>query len=95
MNPLTLILNILWTAFVFWLGWKARGKAQAIYARLPRWLRRSRPDAATSEQDGGEKPSGKNGVMDRLSRTGEKLVGKGIESILGKPKGPKDDKEEP
>ncbi len=37
----------------------------------------------------------KGGIVDRLSRTGEKLVGKGVETLFGKPKGPKDPKEKP
>lgn len=87
MNPISLVLNILWAAFVFWLGWKAR----AYFERRPRWLKwgRKKDDAAAPETN---RPSG--GIVDRLSRTGERIVEKGFETILGKPKGGKNDKED-
>lgn len=68
-------------------GWKLRG----FWARRPRimrWGKDKEPEA------GAAKPVGSNGVVDRLSRTGERIVGKGVETIFGKPKTPKDDKED-
>lgn len=71
----------------FWLGWKARG----LYEHRPRWLKwGKRKDA----QPGGEAAKPPGGVIDRLSRTGERIIGKGVEAVLGKPKNPKDKKEE-
>ena len=67
-------------------GWKLRG----FWNKRPRILG-GKPESAASP-DG--KPTGGNGVIDRLSRTGERIVGKGVETIFGKPKGNKDDKED-
>ncbi len=67
-------------------GWKFRG----YWEKRPRILG-GKPKQATTP-DG--KPSGKNGVIDKLGRAGEGLVGKGVEIVFGKPKGPKDDKED-
>lgn len=73
----------------FWLGWKARG----IYEHRPRWLKwGKKKDAASGTET--QKPSGGNGVVDRLGKTGEKIVGKGVELVFGKPKNPKDKKED-
>ena len=73
----------------FWLGWKARG----IYEHRPRWLKwGKKKDAAAAT--GAQKPPGGDGVIDRIGRTGEKLVGKGVELVFGKPKNPKDTKED-
>ena len=71
-------------------GWKLRG----FWNRRPRIMRWGRKKA---EEPGTSPPEGrdKDGLVDRLSRTGEKIVGKGVETLFGKPKGPKDDKEEP
>lgn len=96
MNPISLVLNILWAAFVFWLGWKAH----AYFERRPRWLKwGKKKDAA--EPGAEAKSSTKNGaggIVDRIGRTGEriggKIVEKGLETFLGKPKKPKDDKED-
>lgn len=73
----------------FWLGWKAR----SIYEHRPRWLKWGKKKDAPAGAEG-QKPSGGNGVVDRLSRTGERIVGKGVETLFGKPKKPKDDKED-
>ena len=67
-------------------GWKLRG----FWNNRPRILG-GKPKPAEPTKDG--KP-GSNGVVDRLSRVGEKIVQKGVETVIGKPKGPKDDKED-
>ena len=72
-------------ALFFWLGWKARG----IFEKRPRWLFKGQKGTGPGD---GTKP-GANGVVDRLGRAGEGLVGKGVEFFMGKPKKPKDDKE--
>lgn len=76
-------------ALFFWLGWKARG----IFEYRPRWLKWAKKKERASGLNG-QPAEKKGGFIDRLSRTGERIVGKGVESILGKPKGPKDDEEE-
>jgi len=73
----------------FWLGWKARG----IYEHRPRWLKwGKKKDAAPP--NGAPKPEGGNGIVDRASRTGERIIVKGLEVVLVKPKGPNDDQED-
>ena len=67
-------------------GWKLRG----FRDKLPRFLG-GKPKQADAKD---AKPPGGNGIVDRLGRTGERIIGKGVETILGKPKGPKDDKED-
>jgi hypothetical protein len=67
-------------------GWKLRG----YWDKRPRILG-GKPKPAAPSKDG--KP-GTGGIVDRLSGVGEKIVKKGVETIIGKPKGPKDDKEE-
>lgn len=74
----------------FWLGWKARG----IFEHRPRWLKWGKKKDATAANGTAAKPAGGNGVIDKLSRTGERIVGKGVETIFGKPKKPKDDAED-
>ena len=69
-------------------GWKLR----SFWERRPRFLRWGKSKQAESGAAG--KPAGSNGVVDRLGRTGEKIVGKGVELVFGKPKNPKDDKED-
>jgi hypothetical protein len=80
---------LLVSTLFFWLGWKARG----IFEYRPRWLKwaqKKRPETGLN----GTPSEQKGGIIDRLSRGGERIVGKGIETIFGKPKGPKDDEEE-
>ena len=71
-------------------GWKLR----SFWERRPRFLRWGKAKAKTPDASAAGKPSGSNGVVDRLGRTGEKIVGKGVELVFGKPKNPKDDKED-
>jgi hypothetical protein len=76
-------------ALFFWLGWKARG----IFDHRPRWLKWGKKKEPVTAFNG--KPvEKKGGIFDQLSRTGEKIVGKGVELFAGRPKGPKDDDEE-
>jgi len=70
-------------------GWKLR----SFWERRPRFMRWGKAKAKETDAAAG-KPSGSNGVVDRLGRTGEKIVGKGVELVFGKPKNPKDDKED-
>ena len=65
-------------------GWKLRG----IWANRPRILG-GKPKQEASP-DG--KPTGKNGVIDRLSGVGESITKKVVETVIGKPKGDKEDK---
>jgi hypothetical protein len=68
----------------FFLGWKIRG----FWDKRPRILG-GKPKQGAS-QDG--KPSGKNGVIDRLSGVGESITKKVVETVIGKPKDDKEDK---
>jgi len=79
---------------VFILGLVVGWKLRSFWERRPRFLRWGKKK---TEAPGASPPEAKDkgGVIDRLSRTGEKLVGKGVETIFGKPKTPKDDKEKP
>ena len=79
--------------FIFGLvfGWKLRGFWDRR-PRIMRWGQKKRPDAAPGAAPPTEE---KGGLVDKASRTGEKIIGKGFELIFGKPKGPKDDKEKP
>ncbi|MEK7546353.1 MAG: hypothetical protein AAB554_04760 [Patescibacteria group bacterium] len=70
------------------IGWKLRGFWERR-PRIMRWGKNREPEASAAP-----KPAGGNGVVDRLSRTGERIVGKGVETIFGKPKKPKDDTED-
>jgi hypothetical protein len=72
----------------FWLGWKARG----LYEHRPRWLKWGRKKESDPRPGGGTPTD--QGVIGRLSRTGERIIGKGVEAVFGKPKDPKDKKED-
>lgn len=73
------------------LGWKIR----AFWENRPRIMRLGRKKKPTASAAATEEPSTgrEGGLMNGLSKTGGKIVGKGVEAIFGKPKGPKDDKE--
>jgi hypothetical protein len=71
------------------IGWKVRH----FWDNRPRIMRwgKKKDEPGVAPLNG--TPDQGGGIVNGLSRTGGRIIGKGLETVFGKPKGPKDDKE--
>lgn len=83
-------------ALGIWIGWRLRG----FWEARPNFLKRRKKDAAASEAAKDGTPANGESIVGKatgaFSRLGERIIGKGVETVMGgKPKDRKDDKEKP